>query len=282
MNSTLLDIFQGFPKGKVRDCMLCIMIITIVLFSADPAYLPLFSTPVPAIIIILIYLLVIFKIGPDFMKFRKPYDVRRAMLIYNAFQIAMNAAIFSIIFYYLFVKKVYDIWCMEALPLDHPLKYIARLTTYAYFLNKVLDMCDTLFFVLRKSYKQVTVLHVYHHSLMVLGVPTTYYFYGSGGPYNLMGCINSFVHVVMYGYYFAAALYPVVKNKLWLKKSITQMQIVQFIIVFCHASLTWGLNTSCSIPWIIHFAEMVVAVSMMVMFGNFYYQTYVRVKSKSN
>ncbi|KAH8337015.1 hypothetical protein KR059_011708, partial [Drosophila kikkawai] len=248
----------------------------------DPVYIPLFSSPLAAIIIVLIYLLLIFKIGPDFMECRKPLNVTSAMLKYNIFQIVINGIMFGLGCYYLFVKRVYDVRCLEAMPLDHPGKNEDRLVIYIYFLNKVLDLCDTLFFVLRKSYKQITVLHVYHHALMVLGVPITYYFYGSGGPYLLMGYINSLVHVVMYGYYYAAALYPGVRDKLWLKKSITTMQIVQFIILFSHAAVTWLLNKKCSVPGFMHFVQLIVAISMIVMFGNFYYQTYCRAKSKSN
>ncbi|XP_020801266.1 elongation of very long chain fatty acids protein F [Drosophila serrata] len=259
MISTLLEVLRRGPK--------------------DPVYLPLLSSPLPAVIIILIYLLVVFKIGPDFMECRKPFNVKSAMLKYNIFQITMNAILFALGCYYLVVKNYFDIRCME-ISLDDPIKYVDRVLTYVYFLNKVLDLCDTVFFVLRKSYNQVTVLHVYHHALMVIAVPTTYYLYGSSGSYALMGYINSLVHVVMYSYYFAAALYPSVRNRLWLKKSITTMQIVQFVICLLHASLVWSLNKSCSIPGIMHFAEIAVAISMIAMFGNFYYQTYIRVKSK--
>lgn len=185
--------------------------------------LPLIGSPLPASIIVLTYFLLVFKIGPDFMECRKPYNVRSAMLKYNIAQIAMNLLIFVAVspnilsnfyifiislfqaYYYIFVKKLYDFRCMEKLPLDHPNKNMERWLVYLYFLNKVLDLADTLFFVLRKSYKQITVLHVYHHALMVVGVAGTYYFYGPGGQYSMTGIINSLVHVFMYGYYFAAA-----------------------------------------------------------------------------
>jgi len=38
-----------------------------------------------------------------------------------------------------------------------------------YFLLKILDLTDTIFFVLRKKQNQVTFLHIYHHIGIILG-----------------------------------------------------------------------------------------------------------------
>lgn len=47
-----------------------------------------------------------------------------------------------------------------------PLKIARR--CHIYFLVKVLDLMDTVFFVLRKKQNQVSFLHVYHHTGMVM------------------------------------------------------------------------------------------------------------------
>lgn len=57
----------------------------------------MFGTPLPAIVIVLGYLLLIFKVGPDFMRSRKPYNMRKAMLIYNFCQVLMNSGIFLMV-----------------------------------------------------------------------------------------------------------------------------------------------------------------------------------------
>lgn len=41
-----------------------------------------------------------------------------------------------------------------------------------------------------------------------------------------MGIINSFVHVIMYSYYFLTSYRPELKKSLWWKKHITQIQLV--------------------------------------------------------
>jgi len=38
--------------------------------------------------------------------------------------------------------------------------------------------------------------------------------------------INSFVHIIMYSYYFLAALGPKMRKHLWWKKYLTRIQIV--------------------------------------------------------
>ncbi len=52
-----------------------------------------------------------------------------------------------------------------------------------------------------------------------------YIFAGEQGV--IVGVVNSFVHVVMYGYYFLAALGPEVQKYLWWKKYITRLQMVR-------------------------------------------------------
>ncbi|KAH8339915.1 hypothetical protein KR067_002544, partial [Drosophila pandora] len=245
----------------------------------DPVRLPLFGV-LPATLIVSVYLMVVLRWGPQFMAGRKPYNLKKAMLAYNLFQVLMNSSLFIMAFYYLFVKHTYDFRCM-IIPWDHPDKQVERLMSYSYYLNKILDLMDTVFFVLRKSNKQITVLHVYHHALMVIATPIVNHLYGPGGQYATMGTLNLFVHAVMYAYYFAAALYPQMKNKLWWKKYITKLQMVQFMILLGQSILTVWLNPSCTVPMPIQYIQLAVASSMMVMFGNFYYHTYVKVKSKS-
>ncbi|KRF80005.1 very long chain fatty acid elongase F-like [Drosophila virilis] len=130
-----------------------------------------------------------------------------------------NAVMFGFGVYYIILHPAYDLRCMEPGAEDHPDKSVERWITCSYFLNKVLDLLDTVFFVLRKSYKQITILHVYHHVLMVFGVYWLVRLYGVGGQYMMTGFFNSFVHTVMYFYYFISALYPELKSSLWWKNS---------------------------------------------------------------
>lgn len=46
--------------------------------------------------------------------------------------------------------------------------FIAYLS-YSYFILKLTDYCDTVFFILRKKWTHVSFLHVYHHLLVSVG-----------------------------------------------------------------------------------------------------------------
>lgn len=93
---------------------------------------------------------------------------------------------------------------------------------------------DTVFFVLRKKEKQVTFLHMYHHSSMYMiswGVTK----YQPGGHGTFIGMMNAFVHIIMYIYYFFAAMGPQYQKYLWWKKYITTMQMVRVeALIFCN------------------------------------------------
>lgn len=62
--------------------------------------------------------------------------------------------------------------------------------------------------------------------------------YFPGGHSVLMGLLNSFVHVVMYFYYFLTCCNEKYKNNLWWKKHITQLQMV-----FMHILATKKIKT---------------------------------------
>lgn len=98
--------------------------------------------------------------------------------------------------------------------------------TYLYFINKLFDLVETLLFVLRKRFAQITVLHVYHHVAVCVGVYVSLLI-EPGGHSGLMGFLNLIVHAVMYTYYFLAAYAPSQRSRLdRYKIHLTQMQIV--------------------------------------------------------
>lgn len=93
---------------------------------------------------------------------------------------------------------------------------------------KIIELLDTVFFILRKNQRQVTFLHLYHHTLMPFcGFIGLKYFAGGHG--TLLGIINSFIHVIMYAYYMLAAFGPHMQKYLWWKKYLTLLQIVRRI-----------------------------------------------------
>ncbi|KAI5696070.1 hypothetical protein M8J75_007632 [Diaphorina citri] len=197
-----------------------------------PSWLPVTS-------IVVLYLIFVKIVGPRMMENRKPYNIKNIILVYNLVQTVYNAYILS------YPRETNPLWMTfcEA--------------SYLYFISKIVDLLDTIFFVLRKKNSQISFLHVYHHVMMVFATwAFLRYFKGEQGIF--VGALNSLVHVVMYSYYFLAALGPETQFGLF---CIHQVSLIVF---------------SCDMPVALTYFIFSQAVVMCVLFGNFYYQTYTK------
>lgn len=100
-----------------------------------------------------------------------------------------------------------------------------------WILNKYCDLMETVIFVLRRKTGQVSFLHVYHHVIVI------YYAYMSfletpGGYQVFAGMLNTFVHAIMYAYYFVSIFdRRLVERFVDYKKRITQLQLVSILCV---------------------------------------------------
>ena len=79
----------------------------------------------------------------------------------------------------------------------------------------------------------------------------------------------------MYGYYTLALLNVPCPWKKW----ITNCQMVQFMVCLVHAVYTY---IKANVPRILSYAQGFVMVNMLVLFGHFYVQSYLRKKDKVN
>lgn len=96
-------------------------------------------------------------------------------------------------------------------------------------MSKYTEFLDTIFFVLRKKNNQITVLHVVHHGAMPLITYLGLRFV-AGGHATFFGFLNTFVHIIMYSYYFLAAFGPKYQKYLWWKKYITVKYVFKTMI----------------------------------------------------
>ena len=120
-----------------------------------------YTTPLPILVSIGIYLLVVLHYLPKYMENRKPYDLKRVMKYYNLTNMFANAMLFSGGLY--FMNWGYDCWfCQQGIM---P-KWLAIRSAELFGFLKIFDFLDTIFFILRKKDNQVTALHVIHHCIM--------------------------------------------------------------------------------------------------------------------
>ncbi|EDW72442.2 uncharacterized protein Dwil_GK20710 [Drosophila willistoni] len=252
--------------------------------QADPNPLPLLDSPWPILLILSSYLIFVLKVGRIYMENRQPYKLKRVLRVYNLLQVLYNAICFGVTFYYIIIVGICDLHCMETFPQGHERKTLERSVHFAFIFNKILDLMDTVFFILRKSYKQVTFLHVYHHVFMVAGGYTLSRAFGTGGHLNMLGLLNSFVHIIMYFYYYLSAEYPGVKASIWWKKYITLTQIVQFVILFFYSFYVRVFSRpDCRVPHVMLYVNMMQGMIFFYLFTSFYFKTYLRpLKKKEN
>ena len=88
--------------------------------------------------------------------------------------------------------------------------------------------------------------------------------------------VNSFVHVVMYSHYLATSLKI---SRQWWKKYITQLQMIQFLMILLHfAQLIWVED--CGFPRWPAAIFIPQNLFMIVLFGDFYYKAYINKTTK--
>jgi len=149
-----------------------------------------------------------------------------------------------------------------------------RRVSWLYFFSKFIELADTIIFILRKKQNQVSFLHVYHHTNLVILSWLGCRFVPTGETYFL-AMLNSAVHVVMYFYYFMAALGDAYKPYLWWKRYLTQMQLIQFVAVMSHYMYVFFVGgTSCDFPRIFLVGYTLNGLSFLVLFAHFYRAAY--------
>uniref|UniRef100_A0A1I8P5H7 Elongation of very long chain fatty acids protein n=1 Tax=Stomoxys calcitrans TaxID=35570 RepID=A0A1I8P5H7_STOCA len=235
---------------------------------------PVLSSPWCLIIGVTLYLLVVKRWGPRFMANRKPYNVEGIMMAFNVMQIILNLYIFVASLRHTYWRSDFSLTC-EAYNPDDMRPETLNFSTPAlwYLISKYFDFLDTIFFILRKKFNQISFLHVFHHTsvAILVHIYTANYF---ASHLTSTGIINSFVHLVMYSYYQLAAMKLNINLQPW-KRLMTQLQMFQFLLLAIHFSLPL-INNWCKIETGFIALCCVENVCVTALFANFYYKTYIR------
>jgi len=231
------------------------------------------SSPVPTLVVCITYFLLCWQ-APSIMQGRAPMELRNAMLVYNAVVSLLSGLVCVMAFTSGFLGG-YNIMCQ--LPDFQPPHNMTVLTAgYLMYALKYVEFLDTLFFVLRKKFQQMSFLHVLHHGVM----PFTMWFgirYSPSGSLIFGPMLNAFVHFLMYFYYAVAALGPEYRKYLWWKKYMTSLQLVQFVLVVLQTS--YLVMSDCGCPKVIALMQLSTCGIFFVLFWNFFAVTYNKKKT---
>lgn len=204
-----------------------------------------------------------------------PYPLK---FVYNVSQI-MLCSYMTIEAFLLAYRNGYGV--IPCVPFDTENPPVANLL-WLFYVSKIWDFWDTIFIVLGKKWKQLSFLHVYHHTTIFLfywvNVNVLY-----DGDIFLTILLNGFIHTVMYTYYFICMHTKVPETgkslPIWWKSSLTMMQMIQFVTMMSQAS--YLMITQCK-----ESSARVVAVylvyifSLLILFAQFYVNSYKKPKKK--
>ncbi|XP_033215559.1 elongation of very long chain fatty acids protein 4-like [Belonocnema kinseyi] len=245
--------------------------------QADPRVTdwPLMGSMWPTFFILVSYVYVVFQCGPRYMKNKPAYDLRTFIRCYNIFQIVTNAYIVREIL------AVYpDAAALRCVPGDYSTTPSAlRIARACYWVSllKVIDLIETVIFVLRKKNNQITFLHVYHHITTVLAALISLRYVATGMAV-FYPATNCSVHVIMYTYYLLSSIEGINKKVYPFKKYVTIIQMVQFVFLICHAIIS--LLPSCPVPRLPGLAMLPNVIFNFTLFYNFYKKSYMQPKKK--
>ncbi len=216
-------------------------------------------------------------LGQRYMKDRKPFQLRTALCMWSTglsvFSFWALWRIYNQLFRMIYLGGFRHAVCDAR-------GFIGStgtgMWTFMFAFSKLPELCDTAFIVLRKQ--KLTFLHVYHHITVFIYCWYSYVFPMSSGIW--FGTVNYFVHALMYAYY----AYRASGRRLprWIARSITTIQLSQmFIGLFINylAGYSLWVGKSCQTNWFNISLSLIMYVSYVILFANFYYWTYIYKKA---
>lgn len=153
---------------------------------------------------------------------------------------------------------------------------------WLFYISKVWDFWDTIFIVLGKKWRQLSFLHVYHHTTIFL-----FYWLNANVMYDgdiyLTILLNGFIHTVMYTYYFICMHTKDPKSgkslPIWWKSSLTSFQLIQFTLMMTQSSLL-VFNGCDKLSLRVTIVYFVYILSLFFLFAQFFVNSYLTPKKK--
>ena len=218
-------------------------------------------------------------IGVRWMRDRPKFQLRRPLVLWNA-----GLAAYSI----------FGLWRMIPAYIDDlsdgrysdiacSTDYFTTIGVWCFLFpfSKVFEFGDTLFVVLKK--KKLIFLHWYHHITVLWFCWYSYVI--PIGPGRMFSGVNLFVHSIMYTYYGIVAS-GLVRLPRWINIAVTTLQISQMFVgmaVSSYAYYSVQNGVAGCVMYQSHFIlAMLMYTSYMILFGNYFFMTYIRKKPVSS
>lgn len=198
---------------------------------------------------------------------------------YNLLCIALAVTGFSLQMYGVFTFSGFSLVCgghQNRERLD-----VWKTAIWVFYISKFVEFFDTFIMVMKlpKSHKQLSFLHIYHHA----SIPIVLWFYimrSTGSMEWLPVAANSFIHIIMYSYYFVTGQpwpesHPAKRFVRYFKPVLTSGQLIQFVLIELQSVIGLIYGDGCG--WFTHLKWIcaVYTATMLWLFGNFFVQSYI-------
>lgn len=194
---------------------------------------------------------------PLWKKVLPQLELKMVMIIYNIICVILSIAATGLCAYGAVIPG--EIYAFKE-------NWYTKTGLLVYTFSKNFELLDTLFMILRQRWRQISFLHVFHHSsILILG--NYAYVHAPYPPIALVLALNSLVHIFLYAYYAQTAIWKT-QRPTW-KKRLTQLQIWQFVFDVILSGYGYLHHGFC-------IYSVFYGLSMMILFGNFYYVAYVK------
>lgn len=128
---------------------------------------------------------------------------------------------------------------------------------WLFYLSKFYEVIDTLIIIAKG--KKSSFLQTYHHAgaMICMWAGIRY----MSPPIWMFVLVNSFIHSIMYSFYLCSALH--LKVPVWFKRTLTTMQITQFVVgaSFAFTHLFVKYQSPISVPYIHHLGDFASTVA---------------------
>lgn len=209
---------------------------------------------------VVVYLISI-KVLQIFVQGQTPYKLEFFTKLYNLSQILLCG-------YMTWGFYVHGFSLVNPMGLNSKFTHKIEYFMYVHYLSKYLDFFDTWIMILKQNFRQLSFLHVFHHSsiLMVWGYLLQV---GQGNGTAYYGAfLNSIIHFIMYSHY----LWTSFGYKNPFKKMVTYSQLIQFFMCIIH-SISAVLYEEV-LKKELAYLQFCYHVIMIALFSDFFIKTY--------
>ncbi|XP_027555795.1 elongation of very long chain fatty acids protein 3 [Neopelma chrysocephalum] len=223
-----------------------------------------------------IYLILVFGIQ-HFMKERRAFHLRTPLMLWSfsltLFSVFAASRVWKQMAFLLLNKGFKQSVCSRSVYV-HP---ATKLWLHLFAVSKYVELGDTVFIVLRK--KKLIFLHWYHH--LIAAVVAWYSYKDMVAGVGWVAALNLSVHGLTYSYYTVTATGIRVPKSIALIITTSQMvQMTGFVIMNIFIFF-WKDDKVCYTTWPLLLTTSCAYTTLLILFGNFFFKTYLRGTWKS-